>query len=68
MKPKKPSVLIIYTGGTIGMINDPANGSLKPFDFNKIMKQIPEIKTLGYRIESYSFDTPIDSSEVQPKT
>lgn len=68
MKADKPSVLIIYTGGTIGMINDPASGSLKPFDFNKIMKQIPEIETLGYRIESYSFDTPIDSSEIQPKT
>jgi len=66
MKANKPSILIIYTGGTIGMINDPANGSLKPFDFNKIMKQIPEIKTLGYRIESYSFNPPIDSSEIEP--
>jgi len=48
------------------MINDPDTGSLKPFDFNKIMKQIPEIKTLGYHIESYSFNPPVDSSEVQP--
>ncbi len=68
MKADKPSILIIYTGGTIGMINDPANGTLKPFDFNKIMKQIPEIKTLGYRIESYSFNPPIDSSEIEPAT
>jgi L-asparaginase len=68
MKADKPSILIIYTGGTIGMINDPANGILKPFDFNKIMKQIPEIKTLGYRIESYSFHPPIDSSEIEPAT
>jgi L-asparaginase len=68
MKADKPSILIIYTGGTIGMINDPANGSLKPFDFNKIMKQIPEIKTLGYRIESYSFHPPIDSSEIETAT
>ena len=68
MKADKPSILIIYTGGTIGMINDPANGSLKPFDFNKIMKQIPEIKTLGYKIESYSFHPPIDSSEIKPAT
>lgn len=66
MKAEKPSILIIYTGGTIGMINDPANGSLKPFDFNKIMKQLPEIKTLGYHIESYHFDPPIDSSEIEP--
>jgi len=66
MKADKPSILIIYTGGTIGMINDPSNGSLKPFDLNKIMEHIPEIKSLGYRIESYSFDPPIDSSEIKP--
>ena len=68
MNAENTSILIIYTGGTIGMIADSANGSLKPFDFNKIMEQIPEIKTLGYRIESYSFDPPIDSSEIQPDT
>ena len=50
------------------MITDTANGSLKPFDFSKIMKQIPEIKTLGYRIESHSFSPPIDSSEIKPET
>ena len=66
MKADKPSILIIYTGGTIGMINNPANGSLMPFDFKKIMKQIPEIKSLDYRIESYSFNPPIDSSEIEP--
>jgi len=68
MKADSPSILLIYTGGTIGMINDPVSGSLKPFDFSKIMKQIPEIKTLGYHIESYSFDPPIDSSEIKPET
>ena len=68
MKADNPSILLIYTGGTIGMINDPSNGSLKPFDFSKIMKQIPEIKTLGYHIESFSFDPPIDSSEIQLQT
>lgn len=50
------------------MINDPANGSLKPFDFNEIITHIPEIKTLGYRIESHSFHPPIDSSEIKPST
>lgn len=68
MKTDKPSILLIYTGGTIGMMNDPDTGSLKPFDFNKIMKHIPEIKTLGYHIESYSFNPPVDSSEVNPAT
>jgi len=68
MKADKPSILIIYTGGTIGMINDPLDGSLKPFDLNKIMEHIPEILSLGYRIESYSFDPPIDSSEIKPSS
>ena len=68
MKPDTPSILLIYTGGTIGMIKDPSNGSLKPFDFNKIMEQIPEIKSLGYNIESYSFTPPIDSSDIEPGT
>ena len=68
MKPDTPSILIIYTGGTIGMINDPASGSLKPFDFEKIMEHIPEIKSLGYGIDSYSFHPPMDSSEIQAST
>jgi L-asparaginase len=68
MKPDKPSILIIYTGGTIGMMIDPASGSLKPFDFDEILTHIPEIKSLGYRIESHSFHPPIDSSEMKPST
>jgi L-asparaginase len=68
MKADQPSILLIYTGGTIGMINDPASGTLKPFDFHKIIQQIPEIKTLGFHIESFSFDPPIDSSEIDPST
>ena len=68
MKSDKPSILIIYSGGTIGMIKDTAKGTLKPFDFKKIMKLIPEIKSLGYRIESYNFNPPIDSSDIEPDT
>ncbi|MCK5068166.1 MAG: asparaginase [Bacteroidales bacterium] len=68
MVPDTPSILLIYTGGTIGMLEDPAKGSLTPIDFTKIMKQIPEIKSLGYRIESVSFDPPIDSSDIEPST
>jgi len=68
MKSDKPSILIIYSGGTIGMIKDSAKGTLKPFDFKKIMKLIPEIKSLGYRIESYNFNPPIDSSDIEPDT
>jgi L-asparaginase len=68
MNSDSVSILIIYTGGTIGMLKDPSNGSLKPFDFNKIMRQIPEIKGLGFRLESMSFDPPIDSSDIEPST
>jgi len=50
------------------MIKDSAKGTLKPFDFKKIMKLIPEIKSLGYRIESYNFNPPIDSSDIEPDT
>lgn len=68
MAPENPSILLIYTGGTIGMLKDPVKGSLKPLDFTKIWKLIPEIKSLGYRIESVSFDPPIDSSDIEPDT
>ena len=68
MVPDKASILLIYTGGTIGMLEDPSRGSLKPIDFTKIMKHIPEIRSLGYRIESVSFDPPIDSSEIETGT
>ena len=38
------SVLIIYTGGTIGMVNDPATGALCPFDFEQIAKAVPDVQ------------------------
>ena len=62
-----PKVLIIYTGGTIGMINDPETGALKPFDFESLYGQIPELKQFEYEIETYSVGEPIDSSDMNPK-
>lgn len=62
------SILIIYTGGTIGMLEDPVKGSLNPIDFTKILKYIPEIRGYGYTIESISFEPPIDSSDIAPAT
>ncbi len=50
------------------MLKDPVKGSLKPLDFSRIWEQIPEIKGLGYGIESVSFEPPIDSSEIEPGT
>ncbi|OQY05934.1 MAG: L-asparaginase 1 [Bacteroidetes bacterium 4572_117] len=63
---KQPSILIIYTGGTIGMINDPETGSLAAFDFENISVKVPALKRFGYKLNTISFDKPIDSSNVNP--
>lgn len=60
------SVLIIYTGGTIGMVNDPDTGALCPFDFEQIAKAVPEIKEFGFSIDSYTLPEIIDSSDLKP--
>ena len=60
------SVLIIYTGGTIGMKEDPMDGTLKPFDFSQIKAEVPELNKFAVRIDSYTFDPLIDSSDVEP--
>lgn len=62
----KPKILIIYTGGTIGMIKDPETGQLKSFDFNHIYKHVPEIHRLNVELTTISFEQPIDSSEMNP--
>ena len=61
-----PSVLLIYTGGTIGMIENPETGALENFNFDHLMKHVPELKRFNYRISSYQFDPPIDSSDMEP--
>ncbi len=58
---------MIYTGGTIGMIQDAGTGVLKPFRFDHILEEVPELKKFGYDITSYTFDPPIDSSNVSPE-
>lgn len=62
----KPRVLIIYTGGTIGMIKDPLTGELSNVDFNLISHHVPEINRLNIDLDSVSFDRPVDSSEINP--
>jgi L-asparaginase len=63
---KKPTVLLIYTGGTIGMIEDPVTGSLNPFDFDHLSDQVPELKKFDIEISATSFEKPIDSSDMRP--
>jgi L-asparaginase len=59
-------VLLIYTGGTIGMIKDSETGVLKPFDFEQIKKEVPELNKFEGEIEAISFETPLDSSSMSP--
>jgi L-asparaginase len=57
-------ILLVYTGGTIGMVNDPRTGELKSFNFQHVYDQVPELQRFNLEIESVSFDPPIDSSEM----
>ena len=59
-------ILLIYTGGTIGMIKDYDTGALKAFNFDELLQNIPELKILEHEIETLSFENPIDSSNMNP--
>jgi L-asparaginase len=63
----KPNILLIYTGGTIGMMKDFATGALKAFNFKKLLQKIPELQQLDCAIETISFKNPIDSSNMNPE-
>ena len=60
-------ILIIYTGGTIGMVNDAKTGTLIPFDFGQIQENVPELARLDYQLSVYSFDPVLDSSNMNPE-
>ena len=59
-------ILIIYTGGTIGMVNHPITGALIPFDFKQIQQNVPELARLNYELDVHSFDPILDSSNMDP--
>ena len=63
----KAKILLIYTGGTIGMMKDFETGVLKAFNFSKLLQKIPELKQLDCEIETISFENPIDSSNMSPE-
>ena len=63
----KSKVLIIYTGGTIGMIKESESAQLINVDFDFIYDHVPELKRLNVTLETTSFDDPIDSSEINPE-
>lgn len=67
MIKRTDKVLLIYTGGTIGMVRNPLTGALEPFDFNHLISRIPEFQHIQTDIEVYQFTPPIDSSDMSPK-
>lgn len=62
----KASILLIYTGGTIGMIENSETGVLEAFNFQHLKDNVPELKKLGYAVSAIQFDPPMDSSEMGP--
>jgi len=60
------SILVIYTGGTIGMKHNPETGSLAPFNFEQIEDEVPELKKFGFKLDTISFSPLIDSSNITP--
>lgn len=59
-------VLLIYTGGTIGMVENMETGALEPFNFSHLRSNMPEIKRLNFQVETHLFEPPIDSSDMSP--
>lgn len=65
-KHKRPSIAIIYTGGTIGMIQDADTHALRPVNFKHISEHVPEIKRFNLDIIPIPFGKPIDSTNMSP--
>ena len=63
---QRKKIFIIYTGGTIGMIENPELHALEPFDFDHLIDNVPKIKMLDYEISNFQFAKPIDSSAMNP--
>ena len=62
----RSSILLIYTGGTIGMKADGVDGVLRPFDFSQILREVPELGKFACKIDYEVFSPLIDSSDVEP--
>ena len=67
MSNNSTSILIIYTGGTIGMKENPETGALAPFNFEQIHDEVPELRKFGFNIDSISFNPLVDSSDITPE-
>ena len=65
---EKPSILILNTGGTIGMVLDEKTGALKPVNFDDLFDLIPTLRLFNFNIDHFCFDPLIDSSNMNPTT
>ena len=63
---RRTRILMIYTGGTIGMIENPVSHALEPFHFDNLLKNVPKISMLDFDVDTFQFEHPIDSSSMNP--
>ena len=59
-----PHILLIYTGGTIGMVRNEQTGALESFNFDLLLEQVPELRRFDLQLDTYTFQPPIDSSDM----
>lgn len=67
MANQRNNILVIYTGGTIGMIEDSLTGALKPFDFDHLTDLMPELNRINCTIDTVAFEDHMDSSNMHPQ-
>jgi len=67
-QPDRASILLIYTGGTIGMVLNEETGALESFNFEHLQEKIPELKNLGYSVKTIQFNPALDSAEMGPES
>ena len=67
IKPEQPHVLIVYTGGTIGMVQNPVTGAHEPLDFSHLLSHVPELQNVGVNFNTIQFDPPLDSANMNPE-
>jgi len=61
------NILLIYTGGTIGMVENAKTGSLEAFNFSHLTSHVPELARLRFSVDTIVFNPAIDSSDISPK-
>lgn len=66
-KPEQPNVLIIYTGGTIGMVQNPLTGAHEPLNFDHLISHVPELSSVSANFNTVQFVPPLDSSNMNPE-